>query len=173
MKLKRLVQLALISGSILALGACSHTHKLSQDEGFNDMAGGAQASGAGGESNFGEGDTGPRDARYKRIYYFDYDRSDVHGSDMPAINANASYLVAHPGIRVVVEGHTDPRGSREYNVALGERRAAAVAGLLKSKGVRPGQIRVVSYGAERLAAPGHSESDYQQDRRAVIVYTQK
>ena len=81
--------------------------------------------------------------------------------------------MAHASARVILEGHTDPRGSREYNVALGERRANAVAEFMKEKGVNPEQIRVVSYGAQRLAAPGRTESDYQLDRRVVLVYSQK
>jgi peptidoglycan-associated lipoprotein len=97
----------------------------------------------------------------------------VHGNDRAAVLANADYIVAHPNTRVLLEGHTDPRGSREYNVALGERRANTIAEMLKAKGVNPGQVRVVSYGAERLAAPGHDEADYRLDRRVVLVYLRK
>ena len=109
----------------------------------------------------------------KRTYYFAFDSSDVQQSDMPSINANANYLISHARARITIEGHTDPRGSREYNVALGERRADAVLDILKSRGVNPNQVRVVSYGAERLASPGRDEESYQLDRRAVIVYTQR
>lgn len=171
MKLKKLVQLTLVSFGILALGACSHTHKNAGDASGAGMDG-AQASGVGEGSNFG-GDAGPQDSRYKRVYYFDYDKSVVHEDDKPSIFANADYLVEHPSAKVIIEGHTDPRGSREYNVALGERRANSIADLIKSRGVNSSQVRVVSYGAERLAAPGRTESDYQMDRRAVIVYMQK
>jgi peptidoglycan-associated lipoprotein len=172
MKLKSLLQITLVSCSILALSACSHTHKNAGDAAGANMDGGAQASGLGEGDGFG-GDAGPQDSRYKRTYYFDYDKSYVKDEYRPAIAANAEYLISHPGAKVTVEGHTDPRGSREYNIALGERRANAVADLMRSKGINPSQIRVVSYGAERLAAPGRSESDYQMDRRAVIVYLQK
>lgn len=173
MKLKRIVQLTLIGCGLVALAACS-AHKNTDQASVSDMNGGnsgAMASGVSDNANYG--DAGPQDSLHKRTYYFDYDKSNVHEDDKPAIFANADYLVAHPSAKVIVEGHTDPRGSREYNVALGERRAEAVIELLKSKGVNPGQIRVVSYGAERLAAPGHTESDYQLDRRAVIVYTHR
>ncbi len=173
MQLKRIAQIVIISCSILALGACSSARK-HDDASVSDMDmnGGAQASGVNDGSNFG-GDVGPRDSLHKRIYYFDYDKDVVHDEDKPAINANADYLVSHPSARVTVEGHTDPRGSREYNVALGERRANAVADALKARGVGADQIRVVSYGAERLASPGRSDADYQMDRRAVIVYTKR
>jgi peptidoglycan-associated lipoprotein len=114
----------------------------------------------------------PEQLLAKRTYYFEYDKSDVSDQEKPAIFANAENLVAHPNMKVLLEGHTDPRGSREYNVALGEHRANAVAEIMKSKGVNPDQIRVISYGAERLAVTGHSESDYEQDRRVVLVILQ-
>lgn len=108
-----------------------------------------------------------------RVYYFDFDRSDIHESDKPAILSHVNYLMKHPQARIILEGHTDPKGSREYNVALGERRANAVAEFMKEKGVNSAQIRVVSYGAERLAVPGRSEQDYQLDRRVVLVFQRK
>lgn len=174
MSLKKLLHIALSVG-VLSLGACSttghHAHGLNASD---EMAGsGAEASGLGDGNGFGDQGAGPQSAAAKRTYYFDFDRSDVRDSDKPAINANADYLIAHPHTKIVLEGHTDPRGSREYNVALGERRANAVADLLKSRGVNPDQIRVVSYGAERLAAPGHTEADYQLDRRVVLVAERK
>jgi peptidoglycan-associated lipoprotein len=174
MRLKKLVQIMLVTCTLLSLGACSTAHKRSNEASIadtnNSMSSGAQASGLGDSSSFGGGS---QEGMQKHTYYFDFDRSDVHEQDKPAIYANADYLIAHPNAKVTVEGHTDPRGSREYNVALGERRANAVVELLKSKGVNPRQVQVVSYGAERLAAPGHSDSDYQMDRRAVIVYSRR
>jgi peptidoglycan-associated lipoprotein len=177
-KLKKLAQIMLISCSLLTLAACSTHRGMNDDAAVSEAdamgSDGAQASGAGDGSNFGgSGHMSPQQLLQKRTYYFDFDKSDVHDSDKPAIFANANYLVTHANSKVIVEGHTDPRGSREYNVALAERRAIAVADLLKSKGVNPRQIRVVSYGAERLASPGHTEQDYQLDRRVVIVYQQR
>jgi peptidoglycan-associated lipoprotein len=172
MKLKQLATVLLISCTVLALSACaSKKHGNYNDTGVSD-ADGAQAAGIGEGENFGGagGNMGGPQSSRKNTYYFDFNRSDVREEDKPGIFANANYLIAHSNKRVIVEGHTDPRGSREYNVALAERRANAVADMLKSKGVNPDQIRVVSYGAERLAAPGHSEQDFQLDRRAIIVY---
>jgi peptidoglycan-associated lipoprotein len=80
------------------------------------------------------------------------------------------YLLSHPLAKIILEGNTDPRGSREYNIGLGERRAKAVANIMLAKGVNPKQIRIVSYGAEKLAVPGHNEADYQLDRRVELVY---
>lgn len=130
----------------------------------------AEARGLGGETRFGE-EGGMRTAsRSKRTYYFDFDSNVIHDGDKPAIRANANYFTTHPSAVVLVEGHTDPRGSREYNIGLGERRARSVAEYLAANGVNPKQIRVVSYGAEKLANPGHTEAAYQLDRRVNLVY---
>lgn len=177
MKLKTIATVVLI-GSMAALSACSSKHKTdgSYDAtGMNDMntAGGAQASGAGQGQNYGDDQNGAS-ARglAKRTYYFDFNSYVVRDGDKPAIMANADYLVAHSRAKIILEGHTDPRGSREYNVALGEHRANAVLDMMKERGVNPNQVRVVSYGAERPAVPGHSEQDFQMDRRVVIVKSQ-
>jgi peptidoglycan-associated lipoprotein len=172
MKLKRLAQILLISGSILALAGCSSMHHNATDTADGGPADGAQTSGAGGDDSFGTAGMSPEQLLAKHTYYFDFDSSTVNENEKPAIFANANNLTAHPNAKILLEGHTDPRGSREYNVALGERRANSVAELLKSKGVSPDQIRVISYGAERLAAPGHSEEEYRRDRRVVLVYLQ-
>lgn len=177
MKLKQLATILLVGCTVLALSACAnkrHGNYNNNDSGVSETDG-AQTAGMGEGDNFGgaggaEGGAGGSQASRKNTYYFDYDRSDVREEDKPRAFASANYLISHSNKRVTVEGHTDPRGSREYNVALAERRANAVADLLKSKGTNPGQIRVVSYGAERLASPGRSEQDFQLDRRAVIVY---
>jgi len=173
MKLKKLLLAALLGSSVLALAACSTPgNKDSDDEAAlsdaNNNRGGAQTAGLGDEDGFGQ--DGRKGTLSQRTYYFDYDKSDVHEDDKPAILANASYLAAHANKKVIVEGHTDPRGSREYNVALGEHRSKAVADILKSNGVNPSQVREVSYGAERLASAGRSEEDFQKDRRAKIDY---
>lgn len=177
MQLKNLFRGLMIMGSILALSACSAPgHKGQGQDGTGDAYdanGGVQASGVGQGSNFGDQAGGPQQSLAKRTYYFDYDKSQIRDEDKPAISSNADYLMAHTNAKIILEGHTDPRGSREYNVALGERRANAVAEFMKEKGVNADQIRVVSYGAQRLAAPGRTESDYQLDRRVVLVYSQK
>lgn len=177
MELKKWMQVVLVCSSILTLAACS-SHK-KPDQGAIDAAnaaygnGGAQTSGYGRESEFGSDGASSQRQLSQRVYYFDYDSNVVREEDKPAIMANASYLISHPGSQAMLEGHTDPRGSREYNVGLGERRAQAVASLMTAKGVNPSQIRVVSYGAEKLAAPGRTEADYRQDRRVVLVYLKR
>lgn len=169
MKFKQWIQVVLVGSCVLTLAACSHKNQSQSDVNAANSAYGAQASGYGDESGFGSGGSQGK-MLAKRTYYFDYDSNVVHSEDTPAITANANYLASKPGTKVMLEGHTDPRGSREYNIGLGERRAKAVASLLTSQGVSPSQVSVVSYGAEKLASAGHSEDDYQLDRRVVLVY---
>lgn len=172
MKIKKLVQAMIVGCGLVGLTACSSMHKHTNADGSDaNGAYGAQASGAGENGSFG-GLTHEQLVA-KRTYYFQYNRDDVQDEERAAILANADNLVAHPSAKVLLEGHTDPRGSREYNVALGERRAKSVAELMKTKGVNASQIRVISYGAERLAVQGHTEEDFQQDRRVVLVYLQQ
>jgi peptidoglycan-associated lipoprotein len=174
MKAKKWIHLMFVACGVMTLAACSAKHTQDQaaindaNAAYNQSA---ESSGLGDESSFGDDANGGSQRGFaKRTYYFDYDQNIVHSSDKPAIAANAAYLVAHPSVSVTVEGHTDPRGSREYNIGLGERRARAVADLLKARGVNPSHIHIVSYGAEKLAVPGRTESDYQQDRRVVLIY---
>lgn len=106
----------------------------------------------------------------KNTYIFGYDRFDLNDEDMMSVYAHAEKLITHPKKQIRVEGHTDERGSREYNIALGERRAKAVANILMLKGVPQHQISIVSYGKEKPAMMGHDESAWAQNRRAVIIY---
>lgn len=106
----------------------------------------------------------------ERIIYFDFDQSEIKSRFVAMIGAHASYLVEHPDMQVRLEGHTDERGSREYNIGLGERRAEAVRRMLMFQGVSSGQIETVSYGEEQPAAQGHDESAWSQNRRVEIVY---
>ncbi|NKB47028.1 MAG: peptidoglycan-associated lipoprotein Pal [Legionellales bacterium] len=109
-------------------------------------------------------------APHDQIYYFQFDGSRVASKYIPSLEAQARYLNEHPGARVLVAGHTDARGSREYNVALGERRANSVVDILRLAGVPARQIRVVSYGKERPAVLGENEQAYQYNRRVELTY---
>lgn len=177
MKLGQIVRASTIAVSIILITACSSLHKRSTEgeavARANAAYEGAEASGIGENNGFAD-NTGERSQSLsKRVYYFDFNSDVVHEEDKPAIDANAAYLASHPEARVMLEGHTDPRGSREYNIGLGERRAKAVAEALAARGASRGQVRVVSYGAEKLAAPGRNESDYQLDRRVVLVFLRR
>jgi len=112
----------------------------------------------------------PQSPLANRIIYFDYDSSSIRNEDRPIIQAHAEYMGANPGASVVLEGHTDERGSREYNIALGEQRARAIRQLLLFQGAASTQIQMVSYGEERPAAVGHNEENWQQNRRVEILY---
>jgi len=109
--------------------------------------------------------------RVGTIIYFDYDRAEIKPEYVPIIAAHAKYLNGNPNRRVRLEGHTDERGSREYNIGLGERRAQAVRRALMLQGVTEAQITTVSYGEERPAVLGSDESAYAKNRRVEFVYS--
>lgn len=106
----------------------------------------------------------------QRVFYFDFDKSDIKEQYLDVLRAHAEYLANNPSTNVTVEGHTDERGTREYNIALGERRANAVKRMLVLNGVSASQVRVISYGEERPVALDHDESGWAQNRRAIIDY---
>lgn len=105
------------------------------------------------------------------VIYFDYDSSTVRSADQDVVARHAMQLGNDPMSRVRLEGHADERGSREYNIGLGERRAQAVRQLLLIQGVSASQIATVSFGEERPAAFGSREADYSQNRRVEFKYT--
>ena len=114
--------------------------------------------------------TDPQNPLSKQTIYFMYDSSQVQQDFIPVIAAHAQYLLAHPAQRMVLEGHADERGSREYNIALGEQRAKSVARMMKVQGVADNQLEVVSYGEEKPSAEGHDEATWQLNRRVELVY---
>ena len=108
--------------------------------------------------------------RKEHIIYFDFDRSEVRGEFAELLAAHADYLVKNPSVSVRIEGHADERGTPEYNIALGERRAKAVSKYLMSLGVMSSQISTVSYGEEMPLVAGHDEEAWAKNRRGVLVY---
>jgi len=108
--------------------------------------------------------------RAEHIIYFDFDVSNVSSQFSALLDAHASFLNANPGVNVLVEGHADERGTPEYNIALGERRAKAVVTYLQNMGVSASQITTVSYGEEKPMVKDRSESAFSKNRRAVLVY---
>ena len=106
----------------------------------------------------------------KNTVYFDFDRFDIKPEFREAVLAHAAYLTKNPNATVKIEGHCDERGTREYNIALGDRRATAVRQLLKLQGVTDKQIATISFGEERPVALGHDEDSWWQNRRAVFAY---
>lgn len=106
----------------------------------------------------------------KRLVYFDFDRADIRADSQSVVSAHAAFLAKNPNQKVRLEGHADERGSREYNIGLGERRAQAVRRALLLQGVAEVQLSTVSYGEERPAAAGSDEQTYALNRRVEIVY---
>lgn len=104
--------------------------------------------------------------------FFDTDRYNVDSSDMATLQSQAQWLQRYPNVRVTIEGHADERGTRDYNIALGDRRANAAKNYLASLGISPSRINTVSYGKERPAALGSDEASWAQNRRAVTVTVQ-
>jgi len=106
----------------------------------------------------------------KRVVYFDFDQTEIKSDFRAIIQAHAEYLANNNSVMVTLEGHADERGTREYNIALGERRANAVQRLLTLQGASASQIRVISYGEERPAALGHDEDSLALNRRVEFIY---
>lgn len=104
------------------------------------------------------------------VFYFDFDQSVVKSASFGDLEKHASYLASNPSAQVVLEGHADERGTREYNIALGERRANAVARFLQVNGVSASQIETVSFGEEKPAVLGSGEGSWSQNRRVELKY---
>jgi peptidoglycan-associated lipoprotein len=160
-----------ILGLGLLVGACSSTNKsASVENGF----GGANAQGIGTEGGFVNSDYMAKLLGInKNTIYFDFDKTYVKAEYQNIIDANVKYLKDHASAKVRLEGNTDPVGSREYNIGLGQRRASSVAQQLQAAGVSPNQIVTVSYGQERPAVSGNTPEAYSLDRRVDIVYITK
>ncbi len=107
----------------------------------------------------------------KRVIYFDFDRSEVKSEYRAIVAAHASYVSAHGSARVTLESHADERGTREYNLGLGERRGNAISGLMSAAGAMGSQLDTVSYGEERPVCRVSDENCWWQNRRVEIVYT--
>lgn len=170
MRPKSFLNLGLIAASIILLASCSKSPG-SADGGYND--GDMSAHGLGQFTRFAgqePGESYTTQAPHNQRYLFAYDDANLAHKYMASLNAQSEYLKSHPGARVLIAGHTDERGSREYNIALGEHRANAVAEIMRMNGVARHQLRVVSYGKERPANFGHDEASHMQNRRAELTY---
>lgn len=171
--LKNIRILTLILGAV-ALGACGTTRPVDTGAGAPPVVDeGAQTDGVGdGTLGAGEefGSAGRQDLLDQRIIYFAYDRADILPQFSNVLAAHADYLAAKPGLVVRLEGHADERGSREYNIGLGERRAQAVRRILMIQGSSGNQLSTVSYGEERPAVSGSGEEVWGRNRRVELVY---
>jgi peptidoglycan-associated lipoprotein len=140
-------------------------------DGGSGMSGSATTMGSGAGSGMDGMAEGPQGALLSQlVVYFDYDRSEIRAEFNDLLAAHAAYLAGRPNVQVRLEGHSDERGSREYNIGLGERRAQAVRRVLLLQGAAADQIATVSYGEERPAVLGSDEEAYGLNRRVEIVY---
>ena len=138
----------------------------------------SSAGGTGIETGAVEGSTSSADTRVamaaqrpdKLRINFEFDSSSIDAEGQALIEAHAAYLAANPKLSVNLEGHADERGTREYNIALGERRAVAVRQLLLLQGVNASQVSIISYGEELPAALAHDEESWGLNRRVELVY---
>ena len=164
MKMGVFTKFSLIAASTVLFSACSHMPR-----GMDGLSSHGLGS-SGGFLGQEAGEMYTTQAPHDQIYLFDYDDSVVHEKYLASIQAQAEYLKSHPNARISVDGHTDERGSREYNIALGEHRANSVAQIINRSGVGSNQVKVVSYGKERPANLGHDEASRAQNRRAELNY---
>jgi peptidoglycan-associated lipoprotein len=112
----------------------------------------------------------PANPLYRRTIYFDYDSTEIKPQFLDVIRTHSTYLGTTKGQRVTLEGNTDERGTREYNLALGDRRAESVRQLMVAEGVGADQMATLSYGEEKPADPGHSDAAWRLNRRVIIHY---
>ena len=169
------------AAGLALLSACSSMGDTQEGEGAEVTSGGAsgsagdqgsaQASGMqpGGDAVLKVLDD-PSNILSNQVIYFEFDSSTVKPESMELLAAHAAFLAENAGLRIRLEGHADERGSREYNLGLGERRGQAVERIMVLNGAAASQLDTVSYGEERPAALGHDESAWWQNRRVELVY---
>jgi peptidoglycan-associated lipoprotein len=178
--MKRLLSIALLATAVLLAG-CPKKNTTVESPSQGSTVPGAQGEGAGaggGTTTTPLGDAGAGGAAgmettgplAKHTIYFDFDKSEIKPEFAEVIAVHAKNLTAHPNLKLRLEGNTDERGTREYNIGLGERRAQAVRRALMLQGVAESQLTTVSYGAERPAAEGDDESAWALNRRVDMVY---
>ena len=144
--------------SLALLAACS-----------NSDSSNSSGTGMGGAGNIRPGSQEDLVANVGDRVFFDFDRSNIRADQRPVLERQAQWMGRHPQVQVLVEGHTDERGTREYNLALGQRRANATRDALVAGGVNGSRISTISFGKDQPAALGSDESAWAQNRRAVTV----
>ncbi|MDH5377845.1 MAG: peptidoglycan-associated lipoprotein Pal [Gammaproteobacteria bacterium] len=167
--------IVLIGVSALAMSACTSNPKDDKAAAAAGKAGGQEqdieivVEDAGQEGIVVSSDVNGGQSN-QNIIYFDYDSANIRDEYKTILQGHADFLLANPKAAVVIEGHADERGTREYNLALGENRAFKVKQFLSLKGVQTSQIRTVSFGEEKPEVEAHDEASWSKNRRAVFVY---
>jgi peptidoglycan-associated lipoprotein len=178
--MKRIASITFLVATAVLLAGCPKKQTVVEPPTAGSQVPGADTSGAGGASTngrpldgdatakgMGVGENGPLS---RKVIYFDFDKAEIKPEFADVVTANARYLTVHAAAKVKLEGNTDERGTREYNIGLGERRAQAVRRALMLQGVAESQITTVSFGAERPAVEGDNEAAWAQNRRVEFVY---
>ena len=173
--MKSMISTLFIAAMLAFLAGCSSTGGSKDASGVvvedRSTDGGVVSGGASGTSSFdSQALNDPNSPLARRVIYFEYNSAEISGADQDTLAAHAGFLASNPGYRITLEGHTDERGSREYNIALGDRRALSVQRILELNGTGGDQVSVVSYGEEKPAADGHSDAAWRLNRRVEIVY---
>jgi peptidoglycan-associated lipoprotein len=174
----RAVQLGLVLAVAALLAGCPKKFETKPDEGTSaSTSTGASTTGLPPSANQGSSDMAAEQAEIAKlqglgtVIYFDYDKAEIKAEYVGVIAANAKFLNGNANRKIRLEGHTDERGSREYNIGLGERRAQQVRRALLLQGVTEAQVLTVSYGEERPAASGSDEEAYGKNRRVELGYS--
>lgn len=172
MQLNKVLKGLMLALPIMAVAACSSNKNASNGDqsGSGMMNGNGMENGSSNLSSEEQARLQMQELQRNNIVYFGLDKYDISSDYAQLLDAHATFLRNNPSYKVTVEGHADERGTPEYNIALGERRANAVKMYLQGKGVGADQISIVSYGKEKPAVLGHDEAAYAKNRRAVLVY---
>lgn len=170
MQLNKVLKGLLIALPVMAIAACSSNKSANNDQSGEGMLGAGTGMSNGSMSSDEQARLQMQQLQQNNIIYFGLDKYDVSPEFSNMLDSHANFLRSNPSYKVTVEGHADERGTPEYNISLGERRANAVKMYLQGKGVSADQISIVSYGKEKPAVLGHDEAAYAKNRRAVLVY---
>jgi peptidoglycan-associated lipoprotein len=180
--MKRIVSIALLMAGAALLSGCPKKHNVVEPPtAGTQVPGSSNTTGTEGASTSGRALGGDAAAGAnamttgtlaKRIISFAFDKSEIKPEFADTVSAHARNLTSHPNLKMKLEGNTDERGTREYNIGLGERRAQAVRRALMLQGVAESQLTTVSFGAERPAVEGDDEAAWAQNRRVELVYIQ-
>ncbi|MCS3432051.1 peptidoglycan-associated lipoprotein Pal [Klebsiella sp. BIGb0407] len=170
MQLNKVLKGLLIALPVMAIAACSSNKSANNDQSGEGMLGAGTGMSNGSVSSDEQARLQMQQLQQNNIVYFGLDKYDVSPEFGNMLDSHANFLRSNPSYKVTVEGHADERGTPEYNISLGERRANAVKMYLQGKGVSADQISIVSYGKEKPAVLGHDEAAYAKNRRAVLVY---
>ncbi|EGR2795723.1 peptidoglycan-associated lipoprotein [Vibrio navarrensis] len=184
MQLNKVLKGLLIALPVMAVTACSSSDDAASNAGTstetNQTTSGGSATTGGTDTTvitpinqngqLSEQELKEQTLRETQTVYFAFDNATISSDYEEMLAAHAAYLSKNPSLKVTIEGHADERGTPEYNIALGERRAQAVAKYLQAMGVQADQISIVSYGEEKPLLLGQTEEIYAKNRRAVLVY---